>query len=124
MVRVAFVSLLIVVLGLASGAPAHAATKRATDREAGVRFTLVDRVLIVRILESAPRRIRRAIQASRVRVACQRYTPARSVSDTRRWPRARLRLRFRFERNISRAAAWCLLEHRRGGDIAFASFQR
>ena len=83
LLRVAL-ALVIVVLGLASGAPAHAATKRATDREAGVRFTLVDRVLIVRILESAPRRIRRAIQASRVRVACQRYTPARSVSDTRR----------------------------------------
>ena len=123
LLRAVLVSL-IAALGLASGAPAHAATKRATDREAGVRFTLVDKALTVRILASAPRRIRREIKGSRLRVACQRYTPPRSVSDTRRWPRARVRLTFHFERNISRAAAWCLVEHRKGGDIAFASFQR
>jgi hypothetical protein len=99
-------------------------TRRATDREAGIRFTLADRVLTVQILRSAPRRVRRQVLGERVTAACRRYRPVVKVTDTRRWRDGADKLRFRFARNISRTAAWCLLEHRRGGDVAFASFGR
>jgi hypothetical protein len=113
-----------VVLAIAAAEPppADAATRRATDREAGVRFVLENRRLTVRLLARAPNRVRRALQGSRVRVACTRYTPIATVTDTRRWRSGARRARFRFERNISRDAAWCLIEHRRGGDIAFVNF--
>jgi hypothetical protein len=31
-------------------------------------------------------------------------------------------MRYRFSRNISRRAKWCLLEHARGADVAFVTF--
>jgi hypothetical protein len=113
-----------VAVTLASSGPADAATRRATDREAGVRFVLDGRQLTVRVLSSAPRRVRRALAAARIRAACTRYTPVVTVTDVRRWPATPRRERYRFGRDISRRAAWCLIEHRRGGDIAFASFTR
>lgn len=113
------------IVAAASMAPdAAAATRRATDRAAGIRFTLDDRVLTVRILRSAPRRIRRQLFGSPITAVCQRYRPVVRVSRTRRWPSGARSVRFRFRRNISRRVAWCLLEHRRGGDIAFANFGR
>jgi hypothetical protein len=102
--------------------PADAATRRATDREAGVRFVLENRRLTVRLLARAPRRVRRAVQGNRVKVVCTRYAPIVTVTDTRRWRSGARRARFRFGRDISRDAAWCLIEHRRGGDIAFVNF--
>jgi hypothetical protein len=41
----------------------------------------------------------------------------------RRWPRGRREVRYRFARNISRRALWCLLEYPRGGDVAFANLR-
>jgi hypothetical protein len=107
---------------LCLAAASDAATRRATDREAGIRFTLEDRVLTVRILRSAPRRVRRQVLGERVTAACQRYRPVVKVTDRRRWRDGARKRRFRFDRNISRTVAWCLLEHRRGGDIAFVAF--
>jgi hypothetical protein len=61
---------------------------------------------------------------ARVSAACQRYRPVVKVSDARRWRDGSRRLRLRFARDISSTVAWCLLAHRRGGDVAFASFGR
>jgi hypothetical protein len=102
-----------------------AATRRAMDREAGVRFTLDGRVLTARVLPRAPVRVRRQLFGDRIRAVCGTnfaFTRGVKVRHTRLWPRGRTRMRYRFRRNISRRDKWCLLEHRRGGDVAFASF--
>ena len=107
--------------------PADAATRRATDSQARVRFTLDGRELRARILRDAPRRIRRELFGDRIRAVCGTdfaFDQGTKVRRTRTWPRGRRRVTFRFDRDISRRAKWCLLEHPRGGDIAFASFPR
>jgi len=111
---------------LMSSAPAEAATRRTTDSEARVRFTLDGRVLTVRVLSRAPRYVRRLTFGRRVRASCGTrfpFTRGVTVRRTRAWPRGRRRLRFRFDRDISRRARWCHLEHPRRGDIAFGSFR-
>jgi hypothetical protein len=106
-------------------APATAAAiRRGTDREARVRFTLNGRLLTVRLLRRAPRRTRRAVYGKRIRAVCGtnfNFTRGVKVRRTRFWPRGQRRLRYRFRRNISRRARWCLIEHPAGGDVAFAS---
>lgn len=112
---------------LVSVPTAGAATRRATDSEARVGFTLEGRVLMARVLTGAPRRVRRLLYGSRIRAVCGTsfiFTRAIKVKRTRVWPTGRRRLRFRFRRDISRRAKWCLLERARGGgDVAFASFR-
>jgi hypothetical protein len=122
--RMLAVGLCAIVVAASMAPGAGAATRRATDSRAGIRFTLDDRVLTVRILRSAPRRIRRQLFGSRITAICQRYTPVVRVARTRLWPSGARSARFRFRRNISRRVSWCLLEHRRGVDIAFVSFVR
>jgi hypothetical protein len=112
---------------LLSAPAAGAATRRATDQEARIRFTLENRRLTTRVLADAPRRIRRELYGQRIRAVCGTnfvFTRGVKVRDARTWPRGRRTVRFRFERNISRRAKWCLLEHPRGGDVAFVSFPR
>lgn len=104
--------------------PSAAAVRRGTDTEARVRFTLDGRLLTVRLLSNAPRRTRRAVYGRRIRAVCGtdfNFSQAVKVRRTRLWPRGRRRLRYRFRRNISRRAKWCLIEHPAGGDVAFAS---
>jgi hypothetical protein len=117
------VSALIVVM---SPVPvAEAATRRATDREARIRFTLDDRVLTVRVLPRASRRTRRELYGDRIRAVCGtdfNFSEGRKVRRTRLWPRGRSRLRYGFRRDLSRRAKWCLLEHPRGADVAFVSW--
>jgi len=102
-----------------------AATRRATDSEARVRFTLDKRLLTVRVLSRAPRRVRRRLYGERVRAVCGTrfpFTQGVTVRRARFWPAGRRRMRYRFSRNISRRAKWCLLEHARGADAAFVTF--
>ena len=103
-----------------SAVPASAATRQATDREARIRFTLEGRVLTVEFRSGAPRRVRRQVLGKRVRATCQRYAPVVKMTDDRRWRRGKRRVRFRFARDISASARWCLLE-RRGDDVAFVN---
>ena len=113
------------VLFLVSAPVAGAAERRATDREARIRFTLDGRVLRVRVLPQAPRRVRRELYGHRIRAVCGTnfvFEQGIKVRRTRLWPQGRRRIRFRFRRDISRRVKWCLLEHPRGGDVAFASF--
>lgn len=102
---------------------AEAATRRSTDREARVRFTLDNRILTVRILRRAPRSVRRQLYGHRIRAACgPNYAFANTVRDVRVWPRGRRRVRFRFSRNISRGAKWCLIERARSRhDVAYVN---
>ena len=104
-----------------------AAVRRGTDTEARIRFRLDDRVLVVRVLRQAPRATRRALYGRRIEAVCGtdfNFTRGIRVRRTRAWPSGRKRVRYRFRRNISRRARWCLLERRAGGDVAFASLSR
>jgi hypothetical protein len=115
--------LLVVFLGAAPAS--EAATRRATDQEADIRFTLDDRILTVRVLPRASRRVRRQLYGKRIRAVCSTSFGLSSgvlVRRTRLWPSGRSRLRYRFRRNISRRAKACLIEHPRGGDVAYVSF--
>ena len=106
-------------------AASEAATRRATDSEARIRFTLDDRLLTVRVLPTAPRKVRRQLYGKRIRAVCGtdfNFAEGVKVRHTRLWRRGRARLRYRFRRNISRRAKWCLIEHPRGGDVAFVTF--
>ena len=110
---------------LVSTPASEAATRRATDQEADIRFTLERRVLTVRVLPRASRKVRRELYGKRIRAVCGTrfaFSEGVKVRHTRLWPRGRSRLRYRFARDISRRAKWCLLEHPRGGDVAFVSF--
>jgi len=101
-----------------------AAVRRGTDTEARVRFTLDGRVLAVRLLRRAPRATRQAVYGKRIRAVCGtnfNFREGVKVRRTRVWPRGQRRLRYRFRRNISLRAKWCLIEHPSGGDVAFAS---
>jgi hypothetical protein len=105
---------------------ADAATRRATNSELRVRFTLDDRVLTVRLLRGTPRGVRRQLYGHRIRAVCGTnfdFTEGVTVRRTRVWPQGRRRLRFGFSRNISRRAKWCLVERAStGNDVAAVSF--
>ena len=121
----AFLVTCVLALLLGSVPAADATTRRATDQEADIRFTLDDRILTVRVLPHASRRVRRQLYGRRIRAVCGTsfaFDSGVQVKRTRRWPSARSRLRYRLRRNISRRAKWCLLEHPRGGDVAYVSF--
>jgi hypothetical protein len=126
----AFVMLLaacLIVSVLASTPAAGAATRRATDWDARVRFTLEGRLLTVRVLPRAPRSVGRELFGKRIRAVCGTrfpFTARGKVKRTRLWPDGRRRLRYRFRRDISRRAKWCLVEHPRGGDVAVVIFAR
>jgi hypothetical protein len=116
-------SAVLVLTALTTAPAADAATRRATS-ELGVRFTLENRVLTVRVLPRAPRSVRRQLYGHRIQAVCgTSFSPLEGVEvkRTRVWPQGRRRLRFGFRRNISRRAKWCLVE-RRGNDVAAVSF--
>ena len=119
--------LLAVGLLLCAVPSADAATRRGTDREASIRFVLDGRDLTVRLLASASARDRRRVQGRRIRAACGTdfvFTRGVRVGETRTWRSGSTRLRFRFSRDISSRAKWCLLEYPRGGDVAFVNLSR
>jgi len=123
--RGAYAIIALVLVALAAASSAEAATRRATDREARVRFTLDGRVLTARLLRGAPARVRRQLFGRTIKAVCGtnfNFDRGIKVRHTRRWPRGRRAVRYRFRRDISRRAKWCLLEHPRGGDVAYANF--
>jgi hypothetical protein len=117
------VSAVLVLTALTAPAAADAATRRATSQD-GVRFTLENRVLTVRVLPRAPRSVRRQLYGHRIRASCGTNLAFTEgvVRRTRLWPQGRRRVRFRFRRNISRRARWCQVERRNRDDIAFVTF--
>ncbi|HZG48901.1 MAG TPA: hypothetical protein VEY90_05225 [Thermoleophilaceae bacterium] len=114
----------VLAVSLMSAPAASAATRRGTDTEVRIRFTLDNRILTVRVLPRATRRVRRKLYGKRIRAVCGtsfNFDQAVKVRRTRLWPSGRTRFRFRMRRNISRNAKWCLIEYPRGRDIAFAN---
>jgi hypothetical protein len=117
-------SAVLVLAALTAPAAADAATRRATSQD-GVRFTLENRVLTVRVLPRAPRSVRRQLYGHRIRAVCGTsfvFTEGVQVRRTRLWRQGRRRVRFGFTRNISRRAKWCVVERRSGNDVAAVSF--
>src|SRR5215211_8481213 len=64
----AVIAALVVALGAAP--TAEAATRRATDREARIRFTLDGKVLTARLLRGAPARVRRQLYGRTIKAVC------------------------------------------------------
>jgi hypothetical protein len=126
--RVAVVAMLLGA-GLVLAVPATAGVLSRTDTGAGVSFRLDGRVLTVGIVpqpDSSPPDARRKLFGRHMRAACgvSLTRPAGAVHRTRRWPEGRLHLTYRFPRDLSGSARFCLLEGRDGGDVAVVRFPR
>jgi hypothetical protein len=119
---------LTLVLALILPASAAGAVKAELDRHAGMRLTLDGRVLTAEILRTP--RVHRTppteqrLYGKRIDAICASNLlhPRRgAVVRTRRWPAGARRLSFRFGRDISRRAKWCLIEHK-AADVAGVTF--
>jgi hypothetical protein len=100
-----------------------AAVKTGFDRHGGLRLTLDGRVLTAKIVRP---RAEEALFGKRIDAVCSRNAPLTRrglVIRTRLWPEGASRLRFRFRRDVSRNAKWCLIEHR-ARDVAVVWFIR
>jgi hypothetical protein len=116
------VALLIVLWLLA---PGDACAKRLTDLDArtGVLFVLEGRALTTTITPGAHRvDVRSEIYGKQITAICGRYGPLTRVVREATWPANVNQLSFSFDRDLSEAASWCLLETQTGGDIAEAAF--
>lgn len=119
----------------AVASPADAAVRTKLNRGDGVRFTLDRKQLSLRIVDS-PRHVRRPTIRSelfgkRLVIACGssfRSSRGKTVSKKVHWPDGALSVSYRFKRDVSRRAKWCLIEEAtgkyRGVDVAFVSFLR
>jgi len=103
----------------------------ATDGEAGVSFTLNDRVLTVELLPSAPSKTRNRVNGARIRATCGQgfaqgpgpgLGPDPLQARTRFWPAGRTSMRYQFREDISQIATWCRLEDPVAGHVAFVKF--
>jgi hypothetical protein len=107
------------------------AIRTATDRDDEVRFRLDGRTLTATIAHQ-PNVVRTPtieedLFGKRVRASCGTLHGGRGgtvVSRIRRWPDGETSLDYRFRRDISARAKWCLLEDREGGDIAVVRFRK
>jgi hypothetical protein len=108
-----------------AAAPATAAIKRAKDRKAGVTFRLNAKHLTMKLSDQADPRVAKKVLGKRVAAACgTNKTTGGSVYDAVfEWPADRASVAVDLERDISRRAAYCLLETTRGADIAVVEFK-
>jgi hypothetical protein len=112
----------VVVLLLAVAIGSADATVR-SKLSGGVRLTLAGRHLTAAIV--ADRGVADELQGHRVRAVCGATLDRLrqdSVFTTRRWPADARTVRFRFRRDVSERASWCLLEDMSGSDIVLARF--
>jgi len=119
----AVAALLALGAALATPTAGTAAVKTGFDRHGGVRLTLDGRVLTVKIVRQ---RAGQHLFGKRIDAVCSPNTPLTRrglVIRTRVWPEGASRLRFRFKRDVSRNAKWCLIEHR-ARDVAVVWFIR
>jgi hypothetical protein len=107
-----------------------AATRSATDRDAGVRFDLDGKRLKLRLVPQPkhfPPDARGELFGKMVRASCGTSKRRDSLVTQRvqLWPDSKTSRTFRFRRDISRRARWCLIEGAEAGDdIAYVSFRR
>jgi hypothetical protein len=110
---------------LAATSPAAADTLSAVDPDPGVRLTLDGATLTATLTPNAQSPAARGeLFGRRVTAVCARGYAGRfqSVVTELTWPASAGAVSFRFRRDLSRRALWCLLEAPDGGDIAFARF--
>jgi hypothetical protein len=110
-----------VLLALILPAGAGAAVKTRVDRHAAVRLTLDGRLLTATLVKP---RSSDELFGKRIDAVCGSsflHLRRTRVVRRQRWPVGAREMSFRFGRDISRSAKWCLIEHH-AGDIAFVSF--
>jgi hypothetical protein len=115
-------------LAIALSLPASAAgaVKTGFDRHAGMRLTLDGRVLTAKIANSrgGDLDLEEHLYGKRIDAVCGSsflYPRGAKVVRRQRWPVGTRRMSFRFGRDISRNARWCLIEHH-AADVAAVSF--
>jgi hypothetical protein len=116
------VFVLALAMALLVPAGASGTVRTGIDRHAGMRLTLDGRVLTASILPG--RHLGARLYGKRIDAVCASslFHPRREyVIRTRLWPVGAERLSFRFGRDISRGAKWCLIEHE-ASDVAMVSF--
>ena len=106
-------------------AAAHAAVKRKEDRRAGVIFRLSGAHLTMKLREQGNPRTVKKLVGRRVVAACGTNVERGGtiVEATFTWPEGRSAVAVDFDRDISRRAAYCLIE-RGATDIAVVKFPR
>jgi hypothetical protein len=116
------------VVALVLPASAVGAVKTGLDRHAGMRLTLDGRVLTAEIAN--PRGgdldLEEQLHGKRIDAVCSSsfFRPrTHSVVRRRLWPVGERRLSFRFRRDISDRAKWCLIENN-GVDVAAVTYVR
>jgi hypothetical protein len=107
------------------GTPPPPKARIGEDGEAGVRFSLEERVLTVQVLASAPRKTRDRVNGARIRATCGKgFTGiAPRQTQTRLWPAGRRQLRYSFALDVSSGVRWCRLEDPVVGHVAFVKFR-
>lgn len=110
-------------MSLAVAAPSGAAVRYGTDLHAGIRLTLKGRMLTATIVRA---KAGNEVFGKRIDAICSSRAPDPRhrrdwVRAVRRWPAGAARVRFRFKRDISASAKWCLIEHR-AADVALVWF--
>ena len=105
--------------------PGDAFAKRLTDLDArtGVQFVLDGRTLTTTITPGPhPVDVRSELYGNRIVAVCGCYGPLTRVVREATWPANVNQLSFVFDRDMSEAVSWCILETETGGDIAEAAF--
>lgn len=107
------------------GTPPPPEARIGEDGEAGVRFSLEERVLTVQVLASAPRKTRDRVNGARIRATCGKSLigNAPRETQTRLWPAGRTQLRYSFALDVSSGVSWCRLEDPVVGHVAFVKFR-
>jgi hypothetical protein len=104
---------------------AHAAVKRKEDRRAGIVFRLSGTHLTMKLRDQGNPRTVKKVVGRRLVAACGTNAERGGtiVDATFTWPEGRSSVAVDFDRDISRRAAYCVLE-RNGTDIAVVKFPR
>jgi hypothetical protein len=124
----------LVVAGAIETASAGAVVRLKHDEEQETRFSLDGRSLTVTVVD-LPRYQQHPptldeLSGWDVRAVCgtsfRRYTLETIARGRAHWPVGTRSMRFALNRDVSRAARWCLIERvdNHGGDVAFVSFRK
>ncbi len=105
--------------------PAFADVKRSKDRKAGVTFRLSKKHLTMKLSDQADARVSKKLLGKTNVVACGTNAERGGtvVEAELAWPENRASVAVDFERDLSKRAVYCLIESKRGSDIAVVKFK-